>query len=67
MITFIQLIPAYHDPGLPQCPDGSGDLWWDDASYIRYQAYEPEYVPEHIDYQTDSPNFCDGQRDTAPF
>lgn len=29
---------------LPTCPDGSGDLWWDDASYARYQSFDP-YTP----------------------
>jgi hypothetical protein len=60
VLTFVPIIPTYCGPGLPQCPDGSGDLWWDDASYIRYQTFEPEYRPEHIAYQTDSLNYCDG-------
>jgi hypothetical protein len=33
---------------LPTCPDGSGDLWWDDASYIRYQSWDPYFPPDDL-------------------
>jgi hypothetical protein len=61
-VIFFELVPEYFgDETLPQCPDGSGDLWWDDASYIRYQAWDgPTYVPEHIVSEVDSPDYCDG-------
>lgn len=61
-ITFIPVLAAYCET-LPRCPDGSGDLWWDEASYIRYQTFDPIYEPEQIQRQTDSPNYCAGQRD----
>lgn len=34
---------AFVPPATPDrtCPDGSGDLWWDDASYVRYQSEDP--------------------------
>lgn len=62
-LTFIPVFPESNDtPPLPECPDGSGDLWWDNASYINYQAYDPyaDWMPERIAGQVDSPNYCDG-------
>jgi hypothetical protein len=59
--TFFPIVPAYHGTPLPACPDGSGDLWWDDASYIRYQVGPPDdYSPEHITFTADSDGYCDG-------
>lgn len=64
MITFIPIIPERIEfaPPLPTCPDGSGDLWWDDASYIRYQAYDMYDVcePAHLQRETVTADFCDG-------
>jgi len=58
-VTFLALVPEYFGRDLPTCPDGSGDLWWDDASYAAYQSYEPDYRPAFIqDAVTD--DFCDG-------
>jgi len=62
VITFVEVLPAYYgDESLPTCPDGSGDLWWDEASYIRYQTWDgPSYRPESIVHHADSPNYCNG-------
>jgi hypothetical protein len=60
--AFFPIVPAYHGPDLPACPDGSGDLWWDDASYAAYQAYDPIYEPEHLARYADSEGYCDGPR-----
>jgi hypothetical protein len=62
--VFMELVPAYYGPGLPTCPDGSGDLWWDDASYIRYQSFEPICDPAYIADGFDA-GFCDGKRNPA--
>lgn len=61
-VTFIPIIPEYHNyVPLPACPDGSGDLWWDDASYIRYQVGPiDDYEPEHIQRTTVTDGFCNG-------
>lgn len=60
-LPFLAIVPANYGPGLPECPDGSGDLWWDDASYIRYQSFEPTYDPAYIADGFDA-GFCDGKR-----
>jgi hypothetical protein len=60
--VFFELVPAYYgNETLPACPDGSGDLWWDNASYIRYQAWDgPTYEPEHVVREVVTPGYCDG-------
>lgn len=62
-VTFVPILPEYHgNETLPTCPDGSGDLWWDDASYARYQAWDgPTYYPERIDDFATTPGYCDGR------
>lgn len=59
---FFPLLPeTFGDETLPACPDGSGDLWWDDASWARYQAWDgPTYHPETLVSQVDTPGYCDG-------
>lgn len=61
-VIFFELVPEYHgDETLPACPDGSGDLWWDDASYARYQAWDgPSYSPEHLEGVFYTEGYCDG-------
>jgi hypothetical protein len=61
-VIFFELLPEYHGgETLPACPDGSGDLWWDDASYLRYQAWDgPTYYPQTLVDQVDTPDYCDG-------
>lgn len=65
-ITFYEILPAteaVYGPGLPTCPDGSGDLWWDQASYTRYQSYDPieqDAQPERLAYWAFTPGYCDG-------
>ena len=60
--VFLALLPEYFGgETLPTCPDGSGDLWWDDASYARYQAYDgPTYEPEQIEREATTAGYCDG-------
>ena len=61
--VFFELLPEYFGgETLPACPDGSGDLWWDDASYARYQAWDgPTYRPEQIDREATTDDYCDGK------
>jgi hypothetical protein len=68
-LTLYPLLPATpeHDSyePLPAAPDGSGDLWWDDASYARYQSHDPyadwtPAMPEALKYEAFSPNYCTG-------
>jgi hypothetical protein len=61
-VIFFQLLPEYiGDETLTTCPDGSGDLWWDDASYLRYQSWDgPTYHPQTLVSEVDTPDYCDG-------
>lgn len=62
-IVFFELLPEVIDVRpYPACPDGSGDLWWDDASYARYQAWDP-YAGCHeatLVREVDTADYCDG-------
>lgn len=59
---FFELRPEFFgDETLPVCPDGSGDLWWDQASYLRYQAWDgPTYCPQTLVSEVDTVDYCDG-------
>jgi hypothetical protein len=61
-IVFFELVPEYiGDEFLPTCPDGSGDLWWDQASYIRYQAWDgPTYHEAYLITTVTTPDYCNG-------
>jgi hypothetical protein len=54
--TVVSPNPALYVPAqLPTCPDGSGDLWWDDASYAAYQSFDGgDYEPSDLELLTDS-------------
>jgi uncharacterized protein YbaR (Trm112 family) len=61
-VIFFELVPEYcGGETLPACPDGSGDLWWDDASYIRYQAWDgPTCNPQYLVREVTTLDYCDG-------